>query len=118
MTTMFEQAQDFLVEQLTAAGMEVITYSRGGYEVGDFSAVRGSSSHQSMDGNGVIITADTVDFLIPADGFSPFPPQRGDKITDASGYNYVIAPPSGVAPYTHIGGLRKLWRIRTKRVES
>jgi hypothetical protein len=102
-----------LMAMLGANTGSTVTYTRGGDEV-ELTATVGESAWDVADGNGMLTTFASRDYIVDADDLTIGLPERGDKITDGDDVYEVLAPGRQDVYRLHHGVLR----IHTKKVGS
>jgi len=117
---LFETASDWLTGLFAAKASKAIVYRRGAVSL-RFNATLGNTQLQAIDGAGMAIEVESLDFLFEAGeldfGAGAVLPAEGDRI-DYRGKTYeVLAVPGGshyreTDPYGH--GLR----VHTKLIEE
>lgn len=121
MPSLFEQRfQSRAVPMLNRTFGVLVTFVRGIYSSGEFTARRNDIEHKAIDGNGIPISVTLRDFVLPVasvviDG-DTVEPRTGDRILEGTEV-FEIQPPdqNKLSVELQAGGYE--WICHTKRVE-
>lgn len=127
MQDLLAQGAAWLAQQRRKHCAQKVAYSRPstGSTLRKVPATRGRSLHQIEQGDGALVSVESDDFIIAPgdlklDGVES-EPAAGDRITDADGYVYEVAPPIGGGGEPHwrwADGHRQDLRIHVKQITT
>ena len=109
-------ASTWLADKLASHAAGEVEYRRGN-DAYTVSAAKGQTEYETTDDYGLVLAAETRDFLIAADAFPEglVEPQAGDRIV-AGGVVYEVLDLAGQGAWRWTDAHRTMLRIHTREV--
>lgn len=117
MQNMLKTGVEWLHDQRREFMAELVTYSRGSTAIADIAATASATAYEADDGNGLIVKAEAMDFLIDAASIAALGnPKAGDRIAYGARTFEVMDLGVGMSHWRWSDRGGTVMRIHTKEV--